>query len=393
MRAIRSRSIPEAENTWNASETDSSPGGVLKKKGLNKKLGLKHYRKKQYVKAVSFLEKALTEKKNDPEVYLFLGNASLLTDDLDGARRYFRAGLLVRENDIELMRGLSYVYLYDDRIEEAISLWGEILDKNPREKVIKKALAELRGHDDTQSFVETIDLRSFLSAGIPLYSKLKPYILSLSISIGILIIVIVFYATPLYQKALQRFYPEIVELNAIELPLEEPIIDAEPREALYSFSEEEIKSSFVQIKKYIYRERINTAIVALNRVMLSNASLGVKERFRILYTFIDPPDPISIDYNPHFFEIMKEPAVFEGVYVRWTGKIAGLKKDGEDISFDLLVNYENEDTIEGIALVEITGTYYLENRQNVEVFGKIIGYEREAGKLKITGILIRDLHR
>lgn len=85
--------------------------------------------------------------------------------------------------------------------------------------------------------------------------------------------------------------------------------------------------------------------------------------------------------------------MFEGVYVRWTGKIAGLEKEGEDISFDLLVNYENEDTIEGIAHVMISGTYYLENRQNVEVFGRISGYEREAGKLMMAGMLIRNLHR
>lgn len=364
---------------------------MKKKRGVNKKLGLKYYRKKQYRNAVSCLEKALTENKNDPEVYLFLGNASLLTGDIDGARRYFRGGLLVREDDRELMRGLSYVYLNDERIEDAISLWGRILDRNPRERVIKQALSRLRESDDVGSFAESIDPKSFLTAKVPLYSKMKPYILSLSISFGILIIIVLFYVTPLYQKTLQRFYPEIVELNAIELPLEEPVIDTESTDAHYSYSEEEIKSSFEQIKKYIYRDKNNTAIVSLNRVMLSNASVGVKERFRILYTFLDPPDPLSIDYNPRYFEIMKEPALFEGVYVRWTGKIAGLSKEGERVDFDLLVNYENEDTIEGIAHVSIIGTYYLQNRQNVEVFGTISAYDRETGKLRITGILIRDL--
>jgi hypothetical protein len=43
--------------------------------------------------------------------------------------------------------------------------------------------------------------------------------------------------------------------------------------------------------------------------------------------------------------------------------------------------------------VMISGTYYLENRQNVEVFGRISGYEREAGKLMMAGMLIRNLHR
>jgi hypothetical protein len=35
--------------------------------------------------------------------------------------------------------------------------------------------------------------------------------------------------------------------------------------------------------------------------------------------------------------------------------------------------------------------YYLESRQNVEVFGTITGYDKETGKLMIRGVLIRDL--
>ncbi len=168
-------------------------------------------------------------------------------------------------------------------------------------------------------------------------------------------------------------------------------MESESTEAMYSFSEEDIKTGFVRIKKYIYRDKINAATISLNRIMLSNASPPVKERFRILYNFLDPPDPLSIDYNPHLYEIMKEPAAFKGVYVLWTGRIANLDKKGEDITLDLLVNYENEDTIEGIAHVTLRGTYYLENRQNIEVFGSIDSYDRETGKLNVNGILIRDL--
>ncbi len=289
------------------------------------------------------------------------------------------------------MKGLSYVYLQDERIEDAISLWGEILDKRPHERIIKRALARLRESDDIESFARSIDVRDFLTAKTPLYDRLKPYILSLSISFGIIIVAVVFYVTPLYQKTLERFYPEIVSLNTITLPQDAVILESESTEAMYSFSEEDIKTGFVRIKKYIYRDKINAATISLNRIMLSNASPPVKERFRILYNFLDPPDPLSIDYNPHLYEIMKEPAAFKGVYVLWTGRIANLDKKGEDITLDLLVNYENEDTIEGIAHVTLRGTYYLENRQNIEVFGSIDSYDRETGKLNVNGILIRDL--
>jgi tetratricopeptide (TPR) repeat protein len=364
---------------------------LKKKKGFNKKQGLKYYRKKQFVQAVSCLEKALRETKDDYEVYLFLGFASLFTGDIDGARRYFKGGLLINENETELLKGLAYIYLKDERIEDAISLWGEVLEKTPRDKMIKRALQELRESKNISQFSEDARPKDFLSAKPPLYIKMRPYLLGISISIGIILIGIIFYTTPLYRKALEKFYPEISKLNQITFPEDVQIVQEAADDALYSFSEKDIETNFTRIKKYIYKNKVNMAIVALNRVGLSNASPAVKERFEILYSFINPPDPLSIDYNPRLYEILKEPAAFRGVYVSWTGRISGLQKEKKFAEFDLLVHYENEDTIEGIAHIVIHGTFYIENKQMVEVFGSYEGYDRETGKLLINGILLRDL--
>lgn len=361
-------------------------------KKYNKKQGLKYYRKKQYTKAISFLEKALRERKGDPEVHLFLGYSSLFTGDVEGARRYFRSGLLANENNVELMKGLAFVYLKDERIEDAISLWGEVLEQRPRDRKIKRAIRQLREAEGIERFAESAKLKDFLSIGPPVYVKLQPYLIALSVFCGLLIVGTVFYTTPLYKKTLERFYPEIVRLNEIQFPSGEPI-STEDGEALYSFSEKEIATSFSRIKRYIYKNRVNTALIELNRMMLSNASPVVKEKLEILYTFIQPPDPLSIDYNPRYYEIIKEPGVFRGVYVLWTGKIANLQKDKNGAEFDLLVSYEDQDTIEGIAHVVISGTFYIENRQNVELFGTYMGYDKETGKVDIQGILLRDLGR
>jgi tetratricopeptide (TPR) repeat protein len=360
-----------------------------KDKEYNKKQGLRCFKRKQWVKAISFLEKALREKK-DPQVYLYLGYASLFTGDVDGARRYFKGGLLVKEDDPDILKGLAYVYLKDERLEDAIGLWGEVLDKRPGEKIVKRALEKLREAEDVKAFAEEAKLSDFLSPRLPLLIKLKPYLLGIYITVGIIVIGVLFYTTPLYRKALQRFYPEIIELDKIELP-EGPKTDMDQAQVLYSLSEEDIEDSFIQVKRYIYKEKINAAIMLLNKVMLSNASPLVKEKFEILYTYIDQPDPLSIDYNPHFHEIIKEPGIYMGTYLLWKGRIANLKKEKESVQFDLLVNYEDQDTIEGIAHVEIEGVYFIENRQSIEVFGYYEGYDAETGKLLIRGILLRDL--
>jgi hypothetical protein len=363
---------------------------MRKKKDYNKKQGLKYYRKGQYIKAIAHLEKALKAGRDDYEIYLFLGYASIFTDDIEGARGYFRRGLRMREDNEELLKGLAYVYLKDERIEDAISLWGEVLEKNPRDRLVKRAIRVLRESGDVQGFIDRAQPRQFLSLKPPFYIKMRPYLIGLSITLGVLIVGIVFYTTPLYRMALEKFYPQIVQLDSVQLPSGAPMSE-EAQEALYSFTDKEIETSFARIKKYIYKNKMNMAIVSLNRIMLSNATPLTKEKFEILYEFIDTPDPLALDYNPQPYEIMKEPAAFTGVYVRWTGKIASLNKDKQSAEFDLLVNYEDEDTIEGIAHVIISGNYHIENRQNVELFGSYHGYDRETGKLMIHGTLLRIL--
>ena len=89
---------------------------MKKTKKYSKKQGLKHYRKKQFPRAISCFEKALKENKNDHEIYLYLGYASVFTDDLEGALKYFRRGLLVAEDNIDLLKGLAFSYLKNERI-------------------------------------------------------------------------------------------------------------------------------------------------------------------------------------------------------------------------------------------------------------------------------------
>ena len=362
-----------------------------RKPGNNRKQGLKWYRKRNYLKAVSYLENAVRERKDDHQAFLYLGYASLFTGDLEGALKYFRGGLIVREGDIGLMKGLAYVYLKNERLEDAISLWGEVLAKRPSEKNVKKLLERLRHTEDFEGFVENADMKQFLSLKAPFFTRLKPYLIGLGVTAGVIIIGTVFYATPLYRKALERFYPEIAHLREVTLPKGSPVVEQGEQNTLYSYTDKEIADSFLRIKKYIYKGKVNAAIVTLNKIILSNASLPAKERFKVLYTFINPPDSLAIDYVPRYFEILREPTAFEGVYVLWNGRVSGLQKGKDAANFDLLVSYKGDDTVEGIARVSIQGTYFIENKQMVEVFGVYKGYDKNTGRLILQGLILRSL--
>lgn len=366
---------------------------VKKNTTSNKKKGLKYYRKKQYIKAISYLESALREDKTDPQIYLYLGYSSIKTDDIDGARRYFKGGLFHSEGNIELLKGLSYIYLKDERVEDAISLWGEILNKHPMDRKIKKALQKLRMAENIEEFIESSKAEDFFSMKPPFYTRIKPYITGISILAFVIVVGLIFYITPLYQKVLNKVFPEAAKLKQIELPLDQKLSEESAEKVLYYFTDKELKNSFIKIKRLIYRNKMNEAIILLNKIMNSNALPLTKEKFEILYKYIEPLDPLSIDYNPEYYEITKDPVAFKGVYVLWNGRIANLVKVKNGIEFDLLVNYINEDTISGIAHVKLVGKYYLENRQKVEVFGIYRDYDKKNGKLLIDGLLIKTLNR
>ncbi len=360
--------------------------------GTYKRKAFKYYRKKNYKRAIFNFEEALRRKKNDPQIYYYLGVLSILTGDLDGARRYFRSGLLKNEGNLDLMKGLSYIYIKDERIEDAIGLWGEILEKRPYDKRIKQVLKRLRLSEDVEKFIEELKPEDILYMKPPFFVKIKPYFVGLLILLILIIFGLIFYLSPLYDKALNKFFPMIVELKSVELPEEKNLIMPNADEAFYYFNDKELKNSFIKIKRYIYKGKINRAIVLLNKIMYSNALPQVKERFRLLYKFIETPDPLSLDYNPQFYEIVKDPIAYKGVYVLWSGRIANLIKGKDTVEFDLLVNYIDEDTIAGIAHVKLAGKYYIENKMKVQVFGKYEGYDKKTGKLFIDGILLKRLN-
>ena len=356
-----------------------------------KKKGLKYYRKKKYIKAISFFEKALVEFRDDPQIYLYLGYSSVKINDIDGARRYFKSGSIIDENNTELKKGLAFIYLKDERIEDAISLWGEVLKERPLDKKVKRALKKLRVAEDLRKFAENARPEEYLSMKPPFFVKIKPYFISITVVVIVTVAGVIFYTSPLYEKALQKYFPKVAELKSINLPVEKNLVSENAEGALYYFKESELKEAFVKVKKLIYRNKINSAIVLLNKIMHSNASPQTKEKFKILYKFIETPDPFSLDYNPQFYEIVKDPIAYRGVFILWDGRVANLIKGKNLIEFDLLVNYINEDTIAGIAHVKMPGKYFIENKEKVEVFGRYTGYDKKNGKLFIEGILLKKL--
>ena len=151
---------------------------------------------------------------------------------------------------------------------------------------------------------------------------------------------------------------------------------------------EEIKDTFQKALDNFNRYRENIAHVEINRLLLSNASLEIKNSAEILKKFIKTPDFTSLKDSFTFSQIMDEPYLYQDCYVFWRGKISNLVITAEMIKFDYLVGYHTEEELEGIIRVSLDFGAKLRSGDNIEILARIVYME---GTLSLEGISIHKL--
>ena len=137
-------------------------------------------------------------------------------------------------------------------------------------------------------------------------------------------------------------------------------------------TENDVRNAFKKAKSYLLAYRDNMATVEINRILLSNAAVPVKERARMLKGFVTQPDFLTLKDSFPYTTVAAEPALYDGCSVSWRGKIANLKIGKSAITFDLLVGYEKEKVLQGIVPVTLGFAAELANGGGLEVLGQIL---------------------
>ena len=182
--------------------------------------------------------------------------------------------------------------------------------------------------------------------------------------------------------------PERPGVSGIEIPSELPrLIDA-GTDFPFVLTEREVTQTFQKAKKDLLVYNDNLATVEINRILLSNAALAIKERARMLKGFVTPASFDTLHDGYTYAAVLAQPPLYDGCSVRWKGKIANLKQGKDAIGFDLLVGYDKEKELEGIVPVSLPFAVSLENGIPLEVLGQVVV---QAGKLSLLGISVHRL--
>jgi hypothetical protein len=122
----------------------------------------------------------------------------------------------------------------------------------------------------------------------------------------------------------------------------------------------------------VYRDE--AAKVNLNRILESNASTEIKNKSRLLLSFMEEPrfDNYNRNDNPSYSDVKSEPAVYKDVHVIWRGMATNIEITDEQIRFDFLVGYDTRRTLEGIVPVVFTTPVSINTDRPLEVLGRIV---------------------
>ena len=326
-------------------------------------------RRKRYSQLIRKLEAAIFYYREDTQFYYLLGLACLHTGDYGGAHSYINRCLQLEPDHLEGLLVIAAVELKRGNTTAALSRWLRILEFEPNNRTARRGLnlARTAPHGGSiQSRIRNKGLHWLLPR-----HKTPLRLVLLRFTLAIVILTALSGATLLIIQRLQlppsrRGGSEHL-LYAAQI---EQIIDYSGS-FRYVLTERQIRAALKQIGDLFHDQRDNLARREINRLLNSNAGMEVKQRVSLLTEYLARPDFTNFRDNFDYADIVAEPWLYDGCYVRWNGRIANLNRDAEPVRFDLLVGYETEQRLEGIIPAIVRFETNLEAGMAIETIGRL----------------------
>jgi tetratricopeptide (TPR) repeat protein len=308
-----------------------------------------------------------------------LGACCLHSGDTGGARIYFHRAHETNRKDILAILGLAVYYLRKGETDRAVDFYLEVLELDPKNRIAKRAMSIIRKYAGTEDFSAWLLEAGRLSSLFPpipfagLYTKEIMTLVAIlaavcAVTYGILVIVR-FFPNPFNPRGPRE------GLNEFSLTREERMAPVQIGGSYnYVLTRVQALEFYEKAVSMFTAYRDDAARVSLNRILESNAADGLKNRARIIISYLETPGFNNFNRNDNvaFTEVKKEPMLYNGVHVIWRGMATNITTSPSGTSFDFLVGYDNRKTLEGIIPVSFNYVLDLNPERPVEILGKVI---------------------
>jgi len=341
----------------------------------------------KYAEIIGFLEPQLPLFRDSQRYFYLLGCACLRTNDPGGAQTYLRKAEQIDPRDEDTLLALAALLLRRGDGEKAIALYLEVLERRPRDRTAKKALAFLRRPDAAERVATLLESSAF-AAFYPPARGLSPYVAPIVATLAGIAILVLLLPVALRISANFRESkaprPEIAAISLSGAEIAAPIAGGGGFK--YILGEAEAIAAFERAKSRFQEYRDNAALVEINRLLGSNASKPVKDKALTLKGFVARPDFRTVRDLPAYADVSRDPFLYDLCAVLWKGRAANLSNDDGELRFDFLVGYHDRKRLEGIVASRFADTAVMVPVERAFELLAIVHAEGSAFRLETVAI-------
>lgn len=342
------------------------------------------YRHRKFAETIRLLEGQVFIYRQNPRFYYLLGMACIRTGDFAGAYSYLKRAEQLDPGNLGIKAAVAIVHLKRYETEQSIRYWLEILDEDPNNSYAKRGLEVLKKRADPEGIEEVFDsgkvFRLLPSPGFYLPKKV-------TWALGIVILGVLIASAYKFGLPLLKREPSRPEIALIQLDKDSSLVDPASK-ARYMLTQKEISDSFQRIKELLQGYRDTEARVEMNRLLLSNATRDVREKVRSLLPYLKEPSFLTLKTSVSYQEVIKDPYLYEGCYVRWKGRVTNVRISEKEITFDLLVGYQDQKILEGIVPVTLQFSAKVDSSFAYEVLGEVL---LKGNSIQLRGVSLHEL--
>lgn len=331
---------------------------------------------RQFDKAARLLQSREDVYEGNFDFYLMLGTSFLYLDDLGSASLYYKKARTIKIVNTDLQLGQAAIFLIRGDTDKAITYYLEILDNEPENKIAKNAMEFIRTSGDFSTICKWRDTgkikQFFPPLGINPHQIMKIVFPIVACVLGCLCVLFVYSRI---NKALQ-----------VRPDLRQFMLTVDDKKII---TESKIDKSYSDALVFISNNQDNLAQIEVNKILLSDADVKIKQKARRLMDFIwtVPPTFDNLKNAVDYETFAKEPQLYLDCYTVWGGRIANFLPEENAYYFDLLQGYETKIKFNAIVRVKLTDNLVplIENDKAIKILGKI---STENGNLCLEAVSI-----
>jgi tetratricopeptide (TPR) repeat protein len=356
-------------------------------------------RRRRYSRAIKLLEAEVFSYSDSWQFPYVLGLCYLKSGDAGSAFSLLRRAAEKDGEKAGPLLALAALHMRRGESAKAISFYLRVKDFDAGNRTARRGLKILERYGGTLTAWQNEKKIAALYPSFP-HAPVSPKTIALALILAVLA-GLGYGTVTLSRRGIIRL-PRIERtsregLDAASLTAEEKNAPA-GTEGTFRFvlTNKEILDTFDKGRVLFNRRRDDAARVEMNRILESNAAGAVKNKARILLSYMEDSDFASLKDRFSFANVKAEPYLYRDCTVIWRGMAANLEAGDTGTVFNLLVGYETKSRLEGIVRVRFDYAVVVNTERPLEVLGRVtpISKDDHAGiemDIELRGVAIHEI--